>query len=262
MRLSLAALAAAVLASGAPALAAGPTERPYTWQSFGVGPPSTARISYELGVGTRDSRFFGADGVEQRVGVRYQPWGGVGVTAFGGVLLHPDHAARGAVGAEVIGRALWQEDAGVDLDLGGGYGFDCRERHVLRASAVLGRRFGALDLRLGSAVEVPVSGDGDAADLSLTLGGSYRVTPWYRQGLEIGGEDLEGFWEEEEAEGGAKLLFGPTAYFVFGAGIELRVNLAAVYAPPAAGAPAGVATEEWGFLGRASVAYTFGAGSE
>jgi len=31
-----------------------------------------------------------------------------------------------------------------------------------------------------------------------------------RLGLELVGQDLEGFWEEEEAEGGAVLFFGPT----------------------------------------------------
>ncbi|TNF24438.1 MAG: hypothetical protein EP329_24925 [Deltaproteobacteria bacterium] len=257
MRAVFSGVLAVLVALGASASAA-PTERPYTWQSYGVGAPRTARVAYELGVGTRDSRFFGADGVEQGVRLRYQPWRGVGVEAFGGLLLHSDHAARPAAGAEVVGRALWQEDAGVDLDLAGGYGFDYRERQVLRARAALGRTFGRLDLRLGSAVEVPVSGEGDAADLSLTFGASYRVTPWWRQGIEVGGEDLEGFWEEEEAEGGAKLLLGPTAYFTLGGGVELRMNVAAVYAPPTAGAPAGAATETWGLLGRASLAYTFG----
>lgn len=241
------------------AWAGGPaTERPYTWQSYGAGAPMSGTVAYDLGVGTRDSRFFGADGVEQGVRLRFQPWRGLALEAFGGALLRPDHAARGAGAVGVVGRALWQEAAGVDLDLGAGYGFDYRERHVLRARAVLGRTFGAVDLRLGGALEVPLSGQGDAADLSLTLGASVRVTPWWRQGVEVGGEDLEGFWEEEEAEGGAKLLFGPTTYFTLGGAVELRLNLAAVYAPPSAGAPARASGDTWGFLGRASVAYTFG----
>jgi hypothetical protein len=36
------------------------------------------------------------------------------------------------------------------------------------------------------------------------------VLPSFHAGVELIGEDLEGFWEEEEAEGGARLLIGPS----------------------------------------------------
>ena len=40
--------------------------------------------------------------------------------------------------------------------------------------------------------------------------GPYRVWRNLLAGVEALGEDLEGFWEEDEAEGGAKLLIGPS----------------------------------------------------
>jgi hypothetical protein len=50
----------------------------------------------------------------------------------------------------------------------------------------------------------------DAADLITTLGWSRRVTDRISVGAESIGQDLEGFWDPSEADGGAKLLVGPS----------------------------------------------------
>jgi hypothetical protein len=50
----------------------------------------------------------------------------------------------------------------------------------------------------------------DAIDVITSLGIQYRLWDNFYAGVEALGEDLEGFWEEEEAEGGAKILVGPS----------------------------------------------------
>ena len=50
----------------------------------------------------------------------------------------------------------------------------------------------------------------DAADVVTSLGWSKRVEGALSLGVETLGQDLEGFWDPSEAEGGAKLLVGPS----------------------------------------------------
>ncbi len=50
----------------------------------------------------------------------------------------------------------------------------------------------------------------DAIDIITSIGVHYRFTRSFFGGIEAIGEDLEGFWDEEEAEGGAKLMVGPS----------------------------------------------------
>ena len=50
----------------------------------------------------------------------------------------------------------------------------------------------------------------DEIDIITSLGFQYRLLGSLYGGIEAVGEDLEGFWDEEEAEGGAKLLVGPS----------------------------------------------------
>ncbi len=50
----------------------------------------------------------------------------------------------------------------------------------------------------------------DAIDVITSFGFHYRLKGNVYGGFETVGEDLEGFWDPEEAEGGAKLLLGPS----------------------------------------------------
>lgn len=53
----------------------------------------------------------------------------------------------------------------------------------------------------------------DALDITTSLGIQYQLFENLYAGLEAMGQDLEGFWEEDEAEGGARLLFGPSVNY-------------------------------------------------
>ncbi len=50
----------------------------------------------------------------------------------------------------------------------------------------------------------------DNIDLITSAGFHHRIAGNFFGGVEAVGEDLEGFWEADEAEGGAKLLIGPS----------------------------------------------------
>lgn len=55
--------------------------------------------------------------------------------------------------------------------------------------------------------------DRDPIDVILSMGWSHRVTDNLNLGVEAVGQDLEGFWEPDEAEGGARILLGPSIHF-------------------------------------------------
>jgi hypothetical protein len=71
-----------------------------------------------------------------------------------------------------------------------------------------GRLQGSLVLE--RAVSSPVRHD--AADLVTSVGWSRRVGGRFSVGAEGIGQDLEGFWAPAEADGGAKLLVGPSVH--------------------------------------------------
>lgn len=50
----------------------------------------------------------------------------------------------------------------------------------------------------------------DAIDIITSVGIHYNFIGGFYGGIEAIGEDLEGFWDDEEAEGGAKLMVGPS----------------------------------------------------
>lgn len=54
----------------------------------------------------------------------------------------------------------------------------------------------------------------DDIDLVTSVGFHHRITGSFFGGVEAVGQDLEGFWDSEEAEGGAKLLVGPSINYV------------------------------------------------
>jgi hypothetical protein len=52
--------------------------------------------------------------------------------------------------------------------------------------------------------------DRDKLDFISSLGFQHRISNALYLGFEAIGQDLEGFWEKDEAEGGAKLMIGPS----------------------------------------------------
>lgn len=232
---------------------------PYVYQREGDGDEMTVTAEYETAYGTRESRFFGSEGLEQGLRLRFQPWSFLNIEAWGGILVRDGRFKEEALSFEVNWLALNQADHHLDLHLGAGYIHDYRDDHVPRLRAALGRSFGRFDMMMGGVLEIPTSPNRDEVDIMFSLAGSYSVTDWYRQGLEFCVEDIEGLWEPEESEGGAKFLIGPTAHFKVTGSFEIKANLALVLAylqnqKPPPGVNLG---GEMGFMGRIVLGYSF-----
>src|SRR4029077_4392016 len=78
------------------------------------------------------------------------------------------------------------------------------------ARAVAGRESETWRLHGNLLLQKPLSSARDAIDLITTVGGAWKLTPSFSLGIEGIGEDLEGFWDPFEAEGGARMLVGPS----------------------------------------------------
>ena len=65
-------------------------------------------------------------------------------------------------------------------------------------------------------VEKAFAKDRDALDLISSFGIQRKITGRLFGGVEAVGQDLEGLWETDEAEGGAKVLIGPSLNFCSG----------------------------------------------
>jgi hypothetical protein len=98
---------------------------------------------------------------------------------------------------------------------GGGVRQEWDGTRVLIARALAGAQ--ALGGRLQGSLVIerafgPAGADRDAADLITTVGWSRRIGERFGAGVEGIGQDLEGFWNPAEAEGGARLLVGPSMH--------------------------------------------------
>jgi len=252
---------------------------PYVYQRSGQGYDMSVSLMYELGYGSRESRNFSQEGIENGLRARFQPWSFLGIEGFGGIVVDGDGGGykSEAASIDIIARPLSQDRYYVNLDLGAGYIYDYRNDHIPRIRLAIGHSFNRLDLSLSGLLEVPVGSAGrDEADIMTALALSYAFADEFRGGLEVAGEDLEGLFESEEAEGGAKILFGPTADFYLPMDFILKFNAAAVYAYTSnqkyaqpgtteaadnAGEEESVSPvkkpDEWGFMGRMVIGWTW-----
>jgi len=98
--------------------------------------------------------------------------------------------------------------------LGLGFGLGGR-RDFSNVKALLGRAtlsYSAQRWNFGSNVlfEKAFNSNRDAVDMITSIGCHYRLYNSLFVGMEALGEDLEGIWEKDEAEGGTKMLVGPS----------------------------------------------------
>ena len=209
-------LALALLgAAGVPAAA---DETPYLYQRTGTEAPR--RVEVEGAVGSREARPWGGRGVETAVRLEASPLPWLTLEARGGLLTEGGET-RAAVSAGLLGRVGLGP---VVLHAGAGYARDYQDVDLLQLRLLGTLNRGRLGITASSLVEVPFAEGRDAVDLILGAAISYAVTPRLRLGAEALGEDLEAAWEEDEAEGGARLLVGPTAWMSLSPSVDLKLG--------------------------------------
>ncbi|MCB9520904.1 MAG: hypothetical protein H6698_07000 [Myxococcales bacterium] len=271
-------LCATALALAAAAMAA-PTEAraddtasydgaPLVYQRRAGDEAGAVAVAAEVAAGTRETRRLGPEGVELGARARYQPVSRLALEAWGAHTFEGEHTA---LSLEAIGGALRQESNAIDLDLGLGYLYDFEATHVIRGRVAIGRAFDAVHTEATALLELPL-GEGEEEELELAEGAdeerdtidvvvavaaSYTLSPMFDVGVELAAEDLEGLFDEEEAEGGARFLLGPTVAARLTQGLFAKANLAAVRS--AAGnqtlAAGEAAPSAWGMMTRVVVGW-------
>jgi hypothetical protein len=168
------------------------------------------RADYEVGVGEQAFHQQTANGPEQRLGIqasigRLTVVGHVGVAAL-------TTTYQTSQQGEMLVSLLAPRASGPALAVGGGVLHEAGGANVLLARIVAGHEGTATRLHGNLLFQKPLSAARDTVDVISSVGWAARLTPTWAIGVEAIGEDLEGFWDPLEAEGGARLLVGPSVH--------------------------------------------------
>jgi hypothetical protein len=168
-------------------------------------------LDYSTSYGERVSGPFGYDGVGQQFAIK--GYIGKRFTLYANAALgfprknNVSSAQQAEIIRDFIGGA---KNLGFRLGMGLGI-----SRDYINVKSFLSRitvSYDALRWKAGGniLIEKAFAQNRDNIDVITSLGFHYRLLGKLYGGFETVGEDLEGFWEEDEAEGGAKLLVGPS----------------------------------------------------
>lgn len=156
----------------------------------------------------------GPEELEQRVGVDAAVGGRARLVAqLGWAATDATVRHRVSGQAELLVRLVQGPRGMLAVGLGGARNYDGVGVALGRVAAGLRWRRTLLagNLRLERPLATG-SAPRDALDVISTLGVTRQMGSALRVGLEAVGEDLEGFFEADEAEGGAKAMVGPTLH--------------------------------------------------
>jgi hypothetical protein len=290
-------LAVAILVS---CTAAAAVENPsiYLYQHSYYAKPGWFNAESETGYGTREASLYGTETWEEILRVRAAAtrWLSFEVTG-GGLFLSPNRAGIKGTDKDLdVGRQerdilyelsadahfqlLRQAAYGIDLGLGLGYEYDYQGTSIPRARLTVGRTWGRVNLMASGLVEYPLGAkeieieheeDGeieieeerayDVVDITASAAASVAVLDNLRVGVEAELQDIEGFWEDDEAEGGAKMIAGPTVAAAFADNrVEVRGN-AGLLVPVTYNEPTRVPDSTYqnrvGFAGRIALGVNF-----
>jgi hypothetical protein len=204
-----------LVVSAAPADAQPAVSTPHAFLFSIAAPPSAERrasVYVDTGVGERAFDLVQGDEPEQRIGV--QATLGSRLTLLARVGVAGDGSGvRASQQGEVLYSLLQSPARQASLAIGIGVRHEAHGVNVLLGRLAAGRAFQAWRLDGNALFEKPYATGRDAVDLITTFGVARQVRPSLAIGVELIGEDLEGFWEEDEAEGGARILVGPSIRF-------------------------------------------------
>jgi len=166
-------------------------------------------LHYDLAYGKETFEPLGGDNIEQTFGIQTgigESFMLVGQFSFA----TDDLTTHSSQRIELLGQALNAQDNAFDFSVGPGFLHEYGGTNVLLARGVIGRHFTSWQIYSNCLLEKAFSENRDPVDLFLTTGFSYSLSPSLHLGFEAVGQDLEGFWDTTEAEGGATLFAGPT----------------------------------------------------
>jgi len=168
-------------------------------------------LNYSTSYGERVSGPFGYDGVGQQFAIK--GYLGKKFTFYANTALgfRPNDNVSSAQQAEIL-RDFIGGKKNLGLRLGIGLGVS---RDYNNVKSLLNRITVSYDAPRWKAggnilIEKAFAQNRDNIDVITSLGFHYCLLGKLYGGFETVGEDLEGFWENDEVEGGAKLLIGPS----------------------------------------------------
>ena len=198
---------AAILSLAVPASA---QDRPFVFSTTtAVDANPALRVDYDVGVGERAFQSDTANQPEQRVGVQASTRRLTLLARFG--IVEVGSAYQSSQSGELLYSILRPRN-GMALAAGGGVLHEADGVNVLLARVIGGRTTDATQLYGNLLFQKPLASDRDAVDLITSVGWAHQLSRGFSLGVEAVGEDLEGFWDPAEAEGGARLLAGPSLH--------------------------------------------------
>ena len=171
--------------------------------------PRLIVLQYDAAYGRETFEPLGGDNVEQTVGVQTGLTNSIilsGKIGFATTNITTSTSQH----IELLMRVIKSQDVEFDVSAGPGFRHEYSGTNVFLGRVIIGRRFANWQVYSNLLFEKPFSDNRDDLDLLLTMGCSYNISNVIHLGFEVVGQDLEGFWEADEAEGGATLFLGPT----------------------------------------------------
>lgn len=168
-------------------------------------------IHYSGSYGERTSGQFGYDGLGQQFGVKGYLGSRFTLYATAAIGFANSGGVTSAQQAEVI-RDLVGGKGISGFRLGAGLGLSRDWSSIGAAISRITASFDQTNWRMAGNIRFEKAFDKtrDKLDFISSFGYQHRVSNVLYVGLEALGQDLEGFWEKDEAEGGAKLMIGPS----------------------------------------------------
>jgi len=168
-------------------------------------------LNYSGGYGQRTVTPLGFDGVDQNIAVKGYLGNKFTLIASMGVGFGTGGKVNSLQQAEVL-RDFIGGNSAQGIRIGASLGF---RREFNSDKVVLSRITAAFDnlhWKLGGNVRFEKAFDKNRDDIDVisSIGVHRQIAGALFGGIEAVGQDLEGFWEADEAEGGARMLIGPS----------------------------------------------------
>ena len=173
-----------------------------------AGPSKSSAFGYyELGYGERTFEPVAGDRLEQALGVRATIGSSVMLLARTGV-----STVGGDTRVSPRGEVLYSRAIGSTVRITGGVGYarEYSRTDVMLARFGIGRTTSRTLISGNVMLEKPMSGERDAVDLITAVGAGRKLGSSVTLSVEAVGQDLEGFWDPTEKDGGARVMAGPT----------------------------------------------------
>ncbi|MBN2638389.1 MAG: hypothetical protein JXR65_04815 [Bacteroidales bacterium] len=172
-------------------------------------------LAYAGSYGQQVSGSFGYNGIEQQIAIKGYLGNRFTMMAYAGLGFPKGDIVNSAQQIEVIRNFLGgKKSNGWRLGIGLGVNRDYSNVFSALSRVIASYEQPRWKLVGNVLFEKAFAKDRDDIDVITSLGFQYRVTAALYAGLEAVGEDLEGFWDEDEAEGGARIMVGPTVNLV------------------------------------------------